>query len=154
MISPETLRKYKFFGFLKDAEFETVAMFAEEVSIGAGEMVFEIEAEAGFVYLLLEGDIELHYSVVDSLISDKSKEFFVGNIDPGEVFGLSALMAPFSYTATCTATKDSKAIKLDTKKLLALTKENPKLGFALMTRVAETAFERLGVVRMELVAAR
>ncbi len=129
-------------------------MFADEVSFKAEEKVFEIDTKAGFLYLLLGGEIELHYSVVDSLVSDKSKEFFVGDIDPGEVFGLSALMAPFNYTATCIANKDSKAIKVDAGKLLALADENPKLGYAMMTKLAETAFERLGVVRTELVAAR
>ena len=154
MISPEALRKYIFFGFLKDAEFETVAMYADEVSFKAGEKVFEIDTSADYLYLLLDGDIELHYSVVDSLVSDKSKDFFVGDIDPGEAFGLSALLAPFTYTASCIATKESKAIKVDAKKLLALADENPKLGYAMMTKLAETAFERLGVVRSELVAAR
>ena len=154
MISPETLRKYSFFSFLKDAEFEKIAMIAEEVSYPAGETVFEIEAEAGFVYLLVDGEIDLHYSVVDSLISEKSKEFYVGNFDPGNPFGLSGLVAPYAYTATCTASKDSKAIKVDAKKLLALAEEDPKLGYALMTKIAESAFERLSRVRMELVAAR
>lgn len=154
MISPEALRMHRFFGFLKDAEFEKVAMFADEISIKAGETVFEIESEAKFLYLLLEGDIELHYSVVDSMVSDKSKNFFVGNIDPGEAFGLSALMEPFAYTATCSATKDSKVVKVDAGKLLALAEEDPKLGYAMMTKLAETAFERLGVARSELVAAR
>ncbi|MBN2044742.1 MAG: Crp/Fnr family transcriptional regulator [Anaerolineales bacterium] len=154
MISPETLRKYSFFGFLKDAEFEDVAMIADEVNFDAGETVFEIDTEAGFVYLLAEGEVDLHYSVVDSVVSDKSKEFYVGIINPGEPFGLSALMEPFRYTATCTTTKYSKAIKVDAKKLLVLAAEKPALGYALMTMIAKTVFERLGVVRMELVAAR
>lgn len=154
MISPETLRKYGFFNFLKDDEFEKVAMISDGVSFAAGEKVFEIDAEAKLLYLLIDGEIDLHYSVVDTLISEKSKEFYVGNIGPGSPFGLSSLMAPYAYTATCTSAKDSKAIKVDAKKLLALAAENPKLGYALMTKIAETAFARLGEVRAELIAAR
>jgi CRP-like cAMP-binding protein len=154
MISPETLRKYGFFNFLKDDEFEKVAMISDEVGFAAGEKVFEIDSEAGLLYLLIDGEIDLHYSVVDTLISEKSKEFYVGNISPGSPFGLSSLMVPYTYTATCTAAKESKAIKVDAKKLIGLASDNPKLGYALMTKIAETAFERLGVVRTELIAAR
>lgn len=154
MISPETLRKYGFFSFLKDAEFDQVAMITEEVAFKAGDTVFEIETDADYLYLLLAGEIDLSYSVTDKVVSGKHKDFYVGNIDPGEAFGISALMEPYAYTATCKAAKDSKALKVDAKKLLALAKENNGLGFAMMTKVAETAFERLSSVRMELVAAR
>ena len=46
------------------------------------------------------------------------------------------------------------SLKMDAKKLLALAGEEPSMGFAMMTKVAGVAFERLGTARMELVAAR
>ena len=41
MISPEVLRRYPFFGFLKDDQFKKVAMLAEEVSWKAGTKIFK-----------------------------------------------------------------------------------------------------------------
>ena len=154
MISPETLRKYVFFGFLADDEFAKLAVFAEEKNWQTGEVIFSIDQDAGMIYLLEKGSVDLHYKVVDDLVSDKSKEFYVGDIDPGEPFGVSALLAPFQYTASAVAATESSGIAIDAKKLLALANDNPKLGFALMSQLAKSIFEQLGQARVELVAAR
>lgn len=154
MISPETLRKYVFFGFMSDKEFEKIAMFSDAVNWKAGETLFTLGDEADYVYFLESGEVNLHYKVVDELISDKSKEFYVGDINPGEPFGLSALIAPHAYTATAEVARDSQGILVDAKKLRAFSNKQPKMGYALMQQVAKVTFERLGQVRVELVAAR
>ena len=154
MISPEVLRKYKFFGFLSEEYFDQVAMISEPVRWKAGEKVFELDADANDLFLLEAGELELHYCVVDNLVSDKFKEFYVGNLNPGEPFGFSALFEGLAYNAACQATEDSQGIKIDAKKLLELAGESPALGYALMTEVAKAAFARLDAVQIELVAAR
>ncbi|MEJ2758345.1 MAG: Crp/Fnr family transcriptional regulator, partial [Anaerolineales bacterium] len=120
----------------------------------AGETLFTLGDEADYVYFLESGEVNLHYKVVDELVSDKSKEFYVGDINPGEPFGLSALITPYAFTATAEVAKESNGIVVDAKKLRALADEHPKLGYALMQQVAKYTFERLGQVRVELVAAR
>lgn len=154
MISPETLRMYEFFGFLDDTDFDRIAMIADPVHWAAGATLFNIGDAADFVYFLKSGEVSLHYRVVDNLVSDKSKEFYVGDINPGEPFGLSALIAPHAYTATAVVVQDSDGIVIDAKKLRVLAEEQPRLGYALMQQVAKVTFERLGQVRVELVAAR
>jgi CRP-like cAMP-binding protein len=145
---------YPFFGFLSGEDISKVAMVTDEISWKEGDQIIGIKEEAKYIYFLERGDINLHYKVVDELVSDKSKEFFVGDISPGEPFGLSALIEPYEYTATAIAAEDSKGIVVDAKKLLAITEEDKRLGFALMQKVAKAIFERLGQVRVELVAAR
>ncbi len=154
MISPETLRMYEFFGFLNDADFDQIAMIADAVHWVDGDTLFNLGDAADHLYFLKTGEVNLHYRVVDELISDKSKEFYVGDINPGDPFGLSALIAPHTYTATAVVAQDSDGIIIDAKKLRALSGENPQLGYALMQQVAKVTFERLGQVRVELVAAR
>jgi CRP-like cAMP-binding protein len=154
MISPELLRKYKFFSFLADDQFGKVAMLADEADWEAGQKVFGISKDADFLYLLETGEVELHYAVVDELISEKSKEFFIGSINPGEAFGLSAVIEPYEYTANAIASTDSTGIQVDAKKLRALAAEDTQLGFAFMAQVAKASFERLSSVRVELAAAR
>lgn len=154
MISPESLRKYAFFGFLSDEDFGKIAMYAEEVTWNAGETLFTLGNEAKFVYFLEDGEVNLHYKVVDELVSKKSKEFYVGDINPGEPFGLSALIEPYAYTATAITAGDSKGIVVDANKLRTMADAQPEMGYALMQQVAKSTFERLGQVRVELVAAR
>lgn len=154
MISPELLRKYQFFGFLNEDEFAKVAVFAEEVTWEKGVVVFNINAKADKLFFLETGEIDLHYKVVDELISDKSKEFYVGSVNPGDPMGVAALLEPFEYTATGIAVEQSKGIAVDAKKLLSLADADPKLGYALMAKLSHALFERLGQVRVELAAAR
>lgn len=154
MISPEVLRKYPFFSFLSEDQFGDVAMLSEEISWNAGDTVFEINKDADFLFVLETGDVELHYKVKDELISEKSKEFFIGSINPGEAFGLSAVIEPFTYTSNAIASAKSTGIKLDARKLRVLAGKNPAFGYALMAQVAKASFDRLGSVRVELAAAR
>ena len=154
MISPELLRKYQFFGFLKDDEFAKVAVFSEEVTWEKGAVVFTINDKAEKLFLLETGEVDLHYKVVDELVSDKSKEFFIGSVNPGELMGIAALVEPFEYTATGIAAEASKGVVVDAKKLMALADESPELGYALMAQLSKALFERLGQVRVELAASR
>lgn len=153
MISPEDLRKYQFFGFLEGDQFSKVAMLADEVSWKAGDKVFKVGDKAAYIYLLTEGEVDLRYYVVDSVISDKSKEFSVGEVNPGEAFGLSALLGAKEFTTNAVCGGDCAGIKLDAEKLMELAEENPVLGYKLMKQVANSAFERLDHVRVQLVAA-
>jgi CRP-like cAMP-binding protein len=143
-----------FFSFLDEGQFSKIAMIADEVAWKAGDQVFGINKDADFLFLLETGEIELHYAVKDELISEKSKEFFIGLINPGEAFGLSAVIEPYQYTAIAIAPSDSAGIKVDAKKLRQLAEEDSHLGYAFMAQVAKSAFERLSSVRVELAAAR
>ena len=100
MISPEILRKHPFFGFLKDADYDKIAVIAEEVSWEKDDKIFEIGSSAVSLFLLQKGGVELHYSVVDEIDNDLRKDFYVGDINPDELFGLSGLIEPFKFTGT------------------------------------------------------
>jgi len=154
MISPEALRKFPFFSFLAGDLFDKIAMLADEVTWEADEIVFEISKNADYLYLLGTGEIELHYMVKDELISEKSKEFFIGSINIGEAFGISSLIEPYEYTSVAVASQASKGVRIDAIKLRKLAGEDPHLGFELMKQVAKASFERLSSVRVELAAAR
>lgn len=129
-------------------------MLADDISWEVDGEVFGINKPADYLFILETGEIELHYAVKDELISAKSKEFFIGSINPGEAFGLSSLIEPFRYTANAIASTGSKGIKIDARKLQALAEADAKLGYALMAQVAKASFERLSSVRVELAAAR
>ncbi len=154
MISPEVLRKYEFFGFLSIENMDKIAMFSDEVKWAQGETVFKSDSPAKFLFLLEAGEVELKYRVEDTIVSEKSKEFYVGQINPGEPFGLSSIIDPYKYTAACVASQASQGIKVDGEKLREMAESDPELGYGLMTSVAKAAFDRLTQVSQQLVAAR
>ena len=105
------------------------------------------------LYVLMEGAVDLKYFVEDTTVSHKSKEFSVGEVNPGEAFGLSSLLGTKEYTACGIASVDSKGLVIDAQKMLELAQSDPMLGYGLMQSIAKAAFERLDHVRVQWVAA-
>ena len=154
MVSPELLRRYPFFGFLDDRQLKAVAMIAEELSFEAGETLFEINQPAEALCLLTEGAVELYYVIADEYDPKLRKEFYVCDIGPGEVFGISALIEPYVYTSAGRVAEPSRVVKMEGAGLRALCELDCKLGYSLMRQLAKAALERLHNTRVQLVAAR
>ena len=153
MISPETLRRYPFFGNLSDEQIKAIAMIAEDKSFGKGAVICEEGKHADAFYLLLAGGVSLYYISEDEYHPETRKEFLVGEINPGEVFAISALIEPYIYTTTVCADKDSRVVKFDSEDLHNLIQQDPKLNCVLMQKIAIALMERLTFVRVQLAAA-
>lgn len=154
MISSELLRRYPFFGFLDNSELTAAAMIAEELVLEGGETLFEIKQPAGALYLLMEGAIELYYIIIDDYDPALHKEFYISDINPGEICGISALIEPYRYTSTARAARLSRLIKLESAGLRAMCEVDSRLAYGLMRQVAKASLERLHATRVQLVAAR
>jgi CRP/FNR family cyclic AMP-dependent transcriptional regulator len=153
MISPEVLRRFPFFSFMRHDQLAEVAMITDEVKLKKGQHLFEAGEDANYCYLLLEGAIDLHYVVVDEQESDRRNEFVVGTINPGEVLGISAVIAPYVYTAMAVAINDSRLLKIDAVALKELYDSDADLDIGLQRMVVKAAMERLHATRILLAAA-
>jgi CRP/FNR family transcriptional regulator, cyclic AMP receptor protein len=153
MISPELLRRYPFFGVLNDAQLKAVAMISEEEDVDEGASVFAESQPAGSFFLLATGAIDLVFTVEEEYKPELRKEFSVGEVNPGETFGISALIDPYQYTTTARANRSSHVIKVDAAQLRALLAEASALAARVMQQVAKTAMQRLSATRVQLAAA-
>ncbi len=154
MISPELLRRYPFFGGLNDEQLKALAMIADELDYHAGETLFETDQAAAALHLLLTGNVELYHVVSDRSDPGLRKEFYVTDINPGEIVGISALVEPHRYTATARVVSPSCLLKIDAVALRALCDTDASMSALLMRRIARVAMERLHDTRVQLVAAR
>ena len=154
MISPELLRRYPFFGGLTNSHLNAVAMLAEEIACQKDETVFDTGKPADALYFLVEGCVDVYYVVVDELNAELRKEFFISEINPGEPFGISALIEPYRYTGTARSTCVTRVLKFDANGLRALCTVDPKIEAALMRQLAAAAMSRLHDTRVQLAAAR
>ena len=154
MVSPETLRRFPFFGDLTNDHLNAVAMLAEEVIYEIDETIFETDTPADALYFLMDGCVDLHYVAADELNPELRKDFFISEINPGEPFGISALIGPYRYTGTVRATCTTRALKFDAPGLRALCALDPKIHAALMKQIAAAAMLRLHDTRVQLAAAR
>ncbi|GAB4427161.1 MAG: hypothetical protein Kow002_16280 [Anaerolineales bacterium] len=154
MVSPELLKKHVFFGFLNEEQLKAVAMIAEEVSFAKGDVILEADAPVNGLYLLTKGHLDLYAVSQDKRDPKLRKEFLVGEVNPGEPFGISALNEPYISIAQGKADTDCRAIKVDAAGLRALAEMDHKLGYALSRQVARFALERLAYTQAQLAAAR
>lgn len=153
MISPELLRRYSFFSLLTDGQLKNLAMLSEEVRINDQEVVLEEGNPAKALYFLLEGCVDLYYTIDQNYHIDKRKQVPVGQINPGEPFGISTLIEPHIFTSTARSCGSSRFISLDIDGLKKLFEEDPQFEVLMMRRVAKAALERLDATRVQLAAA-
>jgi CRP-like cAMP-binding protein len=154
MISPELLRRYPFFAKLNEAQLRALAMIADEVSYDAEKILLEECQDADWLFLLINGSVDLTYKSEEPYYPKESKVFHVGEINPGEIFGVSSLIDPYQYNATAKAAQPCQVIQFDSKALRALSDLDCSLGYALMQQVAKAVMERLAYTRVQLAAAQ
>ncbi len=150
MISPELLRRYPFFSCLNDAQQREIATSAEEIVCERGTTLFEEGQPVQSLHFLLEGSVDLYYAAGDG----PHDQFLICEIGPGEPFGISALIAPYTLTATARVAAPSRILKIDATRLRALCETDSRIGHALMRQVAQVAMERLHYTRLQLATAR
>ncbi len=153
MISPELLRRYPFFGGFNDEHLRQLAMHAELMEIEPDITIFKERQPADAFYLLLDGSVDLFFISEETYHPSKSKELAVGSINPGEVFGLSALIEPHVLNASARTAQKSHIIVIDAQTLRGLLEVDPRLGCVILKKVTQSLMERLVSTRVQLAAA-
>ena len=154
MVSPEVLRRYQIFGSLAPEHLNAIATITRELSLESGDTIFESDQPADSLYLLVSGCIDLYYTAEDEIHRELHKELFVSEIDPGEPFGISALIEPYVYQGKVMARYPSRVLKIESGGLRALCELDPKINAALMRGIAVAALSRLHDTRVQLAAER
>jgi CRP-like cAMP-binding protein len=153
MISPELLRRYPFFGPFNDAQLRAIAMIAEENTAGQGQVLFEECAPANKLYLLLVGSVDLYYKSEEEYHPTTKKEFLVGEINPGEIFAVSALIHPYIFSATARTSQPCRLLEIDASEMRKLMDDEPRMGYVAMQQITKAVAERLAYTRVQLAAA-
>jgi CRP-like cAMP-binding protein len=153
MVSPEMLRRYPFFSFMNHVQLHEVAMITEELVLEAGGVLFTTGEAANRLYLLREGGVELNYTVTDERGMEERQDYLVGMINPGEMFGISALIRPYVYTTGASTSSASQLLEIDAEELRALCDKDKELTAEWQRHIAEVTLERLNYTRIQLLAA-
>lgn len=154
MVSPELLRRYPFFGFMDDAQIKALSMIAEERHYKQGDTIIEFNQAANSLFFLVDGSASYYYVVTSEHDPYYKKEYFISAFNPGEIFGISALIEPYVYTSSVRVDKDCHIIEINSSSLRALCQVDLKLAYGLMQAVAKASLERLQHTRVQLIAAK
>ncbi|MFL7869005.1 MAG: Crp/Fnr family transcriptional regulator [Anaerolineales bacterium] len=153
MISPELLRRFPFFSFMDDKQLKAVAMIAEEKNYDNEVEIVVYNSPAEKLFFLVEGNASYYYIVTSEHDPYYKQEYFISDFNPGEIFGISALIEPYVFTASVRAEKNCHLIEIDASALRALCEVDMQLSCGLMRAVAKAAMERLQHTRVQLIAA-
>jgi CRP-like cAMP-binding protein len=118
-----------------------IANGAEEVSYKKGAVIFERGEDASHFCVLASGDV--HIEVVEA-------QEALGVSRPGEVFGWSALVEPYRYTATARCSQDTKVIRISRDVLEAAINEHPSEGIAVLKNLTGIIAGRLKIAYRQL----
>jgi CRP-like cAMP-binding protein len=146
MIEYNNLKKISFFQDFTEDELRSLQNICYEESYKKGDFIFTDGSPAEHLYVLKKGMISIEIEITGG------KHISVLTISQfAESFGWSALVEPFSFTASARCVEDSTVFSIDGEKLKALIEKDYRMGFLIMRRVAKTISERVRDTRLQLI---
>lgn len=145
MVNIEQLKKFKIFKELNERELELIANIAKEETDEAGARIFEEKALARNLYLILEGKIEIKIHCAGD-----ERVVVIDQIEPGEIFGWSAVTEPYTFTAAAWTLEKTKLIVLKGERLKELFEKNNHLGYRVVKEIASVISRRLKAAESKL----
>jgi CRP/FNR family cyclic AMP-dependent transcriptional regulator len=107
-------------------------------------ILFQEGKESYYVYLLLDGKVELEMRVPGVGMMP------IQTLGPGELLGWSPALKLGPMTATARTLTRCRVVALNVRRLLEICEESPHFGMEFMRRAAATTSHRLAATRFRL----
>jgi len=160
MISLEVLRRYPYIAGLSHEQIITLARVADEVSVEANHYFFHDGDNLASFYLVLEGTVAVVIEVPDREVNHnfsaqltgklQTTDIVISTVAPGEIFGWSALVAPYKATAGGKAISPCRVVVFDCQELRNQLEEDCQFGYLMMKKIAQIMRDRLHNMRIEM----
>ncbi|HUH07920.1 MAG TPA: cyclic nucleotide-binding domain-containing protein [Egibacteraceae bacterium] len=140
----DLLGRHAFFAGLDEAALEFIAGCGANVRFAAGDYVFRQGEPADEFYVIRAGRVAVE------IASPDRGPLVIDTVGEGETLGVSWLFPPYRCQFDARAVELTRAVSLDAVCLRAKCEEDPRLGFALMQRVAGVMRQRMQSARIRL----
>ena len=137
MIALQELQQIPFLSAVDGPYADDLARAAEIRRFPEGAVIFRKGDDSPVVYLVLEGEINLEFSVFER------EESEVHRLGPGDLLGWSPLLDRHALTATARAATPAQLLCLEVKQIRKLCTQNPLFGLAFYRQVAVALASRL-----------
>jgi CRP-like cAMP-binding protein len=142
MVSAEWLKKTELFGSLNESHLNTILSRSSIESFPEGKTIFRQGDEANYLYILIEGMLDL------SVKTGEKFDFLTSKVEKeGAAFGIPSLIEPFRYNVTATCLKSSKVLVINAGRLKMDMEKDPKMGMEIMKKLVSIYFNRLNEIR-------
>ncbi len=143
MVSTEWLKKTELFWTLSESQANILLSHSSVESFPEGKIIFRQGDEANYLYILIEGMLDLSVKTgekFDFLTSKVQKE--------GAAFGIPSLIEPFRYNVTAICLRPSKVLVINAGRLKTDMETDPKMGMEIMKKLVSIYFNRLNEIRL------
>ncbi len=140
---PNYLRDFSCFRDLSDDQINSLAEMTNAVCYPPGHVLFEEGKPGECLFFLVKGDVEVLYNIGEASqvrVDKKSGE---------EIVGCSALVEPYTYTATERSLTEVEVLEVDAISLRELMQNDCRLGFSIQQHIIRILMDRVLDLRLE-----
>jgi CRP/FNR family transcriptional regulator, cyclic AMP receptor protein len=138
------VQSHSFLKGLSAQQLETLSKIATRAQFKAGKPIFHQRETADRFYLIEQGHVSLDYGL------PRKRHVQIQTIGPGEALGWSWLAEPYQWQFSATAIDDVTVSAFRVPDLREQCARDPKLGYAIMERIAQVLVGRLQATRHKL----
>ena len=146
MVNAQVLKGVEIFKGLSDSELSQIAELCHERAFKMGDCILEEGTRAKELHLCCSGKVDITVWIKAPWNSNVT----VHQVEVGEVFGWSSLVAPYIHTASAISVEPVQEIYIKGSELLDLFDQNPRIGYIVMTNVATSIRQRLAQTTKKL----
>ena len=146
MVSALVLKGFGLFKGLDDGELARMVELCSECTLNKGERIFSEGTRATHLHLCRSGKVDIVIWVREPW----NKNVTVHTAEPGELFGWSAVVAPYTYTASAECVEAGEEIRITGSELLELFDRNPHMGLVVWGNLGAEISARLTQTRQRL----
>jgi len=134
------LRSVEVFKGLNDSQLSGFEGLCREMEFRQNEKLFSEGDDAGCLWMVSEGRVDLRFDLPDRSTSTKNT---ISSISEFKTFGWSSLVAPHEYklSAYC-ATQSCKVVQIERQQLVKVFKQDAKTGYLVMSNLVEIIGQR------------
>ena len=101
-----------------------------------GTVIFQQGEQAGFLYLIINGKVDMSYKPYDGI------PMTISRVGEGGLFGWSAVVGSDKYSSTATAAEQVEAFRVHGSQLRRFCLEQPEAGREILERLADGVSSR------------
>ncbi len=146
MIKIEELKGFSLFHGIDDDSLIKVAELCQMYPMNEGDKLFAEGTRATDVHFCHKGMVDL----VIWVRGPWNKNVAIHRVQPGELFGWSALVAPYTYTASAECVESGEELRIKGYELLSLIDKECTIGYAIMRNLGTEISSRLAQTRQRL----
>ena len=136
-MSSDILKQFPLFDGFSEAQIALLRPLFIPNECHAGTVLFEQGDPALYFYLMISGEVAIHYKPEDD------QDIVITRIKPGGMVGWSAVIGRRGYTSAAICTEFSKLLRVRGADLQTLCVQHPKTGNQFVDRMADVVAQRL-----------